>query len=356
MSKSKDVAVGDGLTLEVNKWQNPVLYILYQIYVRTYFVDSAGDMWAMDQLQNFPVDLSNAEPKQTLVLTVADSAFTLSSGSASPLVSTHGDLTTLSMTYVQERGYDENRIFELLMPKDPNHYIKEGFVPLSSHPDVDPDNTSTQYDLLYDVYWRRIVPAPNAESWANTYPSYHPYAGQRVCLNNCAVKGRNGITDETKGAERVAGTGWNSDTVRIFLNNPQKLTLDGDGSGGYYNEEYKFVIYPYKVPPSSKKDTTWSSTFNVHSKDVSGTVIYNAYIVKEFVKAFSAQTDAGLFTSTQKTLTNPTVATYFAKGIVRGQELLAQTVTTTGPTATHSMNLYSNAEIEFKFVVHNPII
>jgi hypothetical protein len=106
ITKSKEVAVNDGLTLEVNLWQNPVLYIEYQIYVRIYFVDNAGEMWAMDQLQGFPVDLSNAEPKQTLVLAVATTAFTLTSGSASPLVSTHGDLTTLSMTYVQERGYD----------------------------------------------------------------------------------------------------------------------------------------------------------------------------------------------------------------------------------------------------------
>ena len=69
--------------------------------MRTYFVDNAGDMWAMDELQNLVVDLSNAEPKQTLVLTVADTAelFTLASGK-SPKVSTHGDLTTLSMTYI----------------------------------------------------------------------------------------------------------------------------------------------------------------------------------------------------------------------------------------------------------------
>jgi hypothetical protein len=75
--------------------------------------------------------------------------------------------------------------------------------------------------------------------------------------------------------------------VRIFLNNPQKLTLDSNGAGGYYNEEYKFVIYPFKVPPSEKKDITWSSTFIVHSKDAGGAVIYNTYIVKEFVKAFT---------------------------------------------------------------------
>ena len=102
LPKTKDVAVNDSLQLEINLWQNPVLYIKYEIYIRTYFVDNAGDMWAMDELQNFTVDLSNAEPKQTLVLTVADTSelLTLDNGSKTPKVDTHGDLTTLSMTYV----------------------------------------------------------------------------------------------------------------------------------------------------------------------------------------------------------------------------------------------------------------
>ena len=58
-------------------------------------------MWAMDELQNFTVDLSNAEPKQTLVLTVAgDSELLTLNGSKTPKLNTHGDLTTLSLTYV----------------------------------------------------------------------------------------------------------------------------------------------------------------------------------------------------------------------------------------------------------------
>ena len=59
-------------------------------------------MWATDELQNFTVDLSNAEPKQTLVLTVAATSelLTLNDGSKTPKVNTHGDLTTLSLTYV----------------------------------------------------------------------------------------------------------------------------------------------------------------------------------------------------------------------------------------------------------------
>ena len=196
------------------------------------------------------------------------------------------------------------------MPKDPNHYIKEGFVPLSSHP-AD-DGAGKQYELKYDVYWRQVTDT----KWHNVYPAGHPYAGQRVCLNNCAVKGRNGIVDATKGAERVSATGWDADTVYFFLNNPAKSTLDSDGKGGYINEEYKFVMYPFKVPPSDKKDTTWSSTFIVHQRDANNNIVYNNYIVKEFVKAFTKQSDSGLFTSTQKVITNP--GTWTVKAIVRG--------------------------------------
>lgn len=75
-------------------------------------------------------------------------------------------------------------------------------------------------------------------------------------------------------------------------------------------------MYPFKVPPSEKKDITWSSTFIVHQKDANNNVIYNSYIVKEFVKAFTKQSDAGLFTSVQKVIQNS--GKYLLKAIVRG--------------------------------------
>ena len=56
MMKTAGLAVGEGLTLEVNMWQNPTLYILYQIYMRIYFVDYTGEMWSMDQFQGLAVE------------------------------------------------------------------------------------------------------------------------------------------------------------------------------------------------------------------------------------------------------------------------------------------------------------
>lgn len=75
-------------------------------------------------------------------------------------------------------------------------------------------------------------------------------------------------------------------------------------------------MYPFKVPPSEKKDITWSSTFIVHQRDANNAVIYNSYIVKEFVKAFTKQSDSGLFTSAQKVIAN--TGDYLLKAIVRG--------------------------------------
>ena len=133
-----------------------MLYSTFELYVRTYYVDAAGDAWEIDEIHGFQIDLTNAEPKNTLVLAVADTtdAFTMANGSKTPTVSTHGDITTLSVSYVQARGYDANRIFDLKIPKDPIHYINEGFVPLSSHPDI--NSYGYQYELHFDVYWRQI--------------------------------------------------------------------------------------------------------------------------------------------------------------------------------------------------------
>jgi len=101
----------------------------------------------VDNLYGFDVDLGNAEPKYTLALSVSD---TLELSAAdpvvvpepSPVVLTHGDISTLTLTYKQDRGYDAYRIFELKIPKFPIHYIKEGFVPVSSHPDKKDDGSN----------------------------------------------------------------------------------------------------------------------------------------------------------------------------------------------------------------------
>ena len=74
------------------------------------------------------------------------------------------------MIYKQDRGYDSNRIFELKVPKFKKHYIKEGFIPTSSHPEKSDDGTIT-YERKYAA-WHRIKGGP----WVD------------VCVNNCALK------------------------------------------------------------------------------------------------------------------------------------------------------------------------
>ena len=73
---------GSVVKLDIQKWQNPVLYLQFNIFVYTYYIDTDGEMYGIDKLTNYIVDLSNAEPKYTLELSVADT-FTLTDGSTS---------------------------------------------------------------------------------------------------------------------------------------------------------------------------------------------------------------------------------------------------------------------------------
>ena len=139
---SAGVPAATHIKLDLTNWQNPVLYVVYEIKINSYFVDQDGEQWQIDEFNGFTVDLTNAEPKQTLILTVEPGdAFTLSDGvTKSPTTTINGEITTLSIEYKQERGYAKDRIFELSIPKVPIHYIKEGFIPQNGHPAYDPKN------------------------------------------------------------------------------------------------------------------------------------------------------------------------------------------------------------------------
>ena len=166
------------------------------------------------------------------------------------------------MIYKQDRGYDSNRIFELKVPKFYKHYIKEGFIPTSSHPEKSDDGTIT-YERKYAA-WHRT----NGGPWVD------------VCVNSCALN-VSGTADASTGVLLDSTDDWDPDTMRFFTNKAAIITVTNPP------EEWKFSFYPYRVPPSEKKDTAWEATFKVNRIDSSSSLVqYNSYIVKEFVKPF----------------------------------------------------------------------
>lgn len=60
MPTDADVAVNTKLTLYINNFQNPVLYIVFKIRIYSYWVDSDGESYLIDYLDGFEVDLSKA--------------------------------------------------------------------------------------------------------------------------------------------------------------------------------------------------------------------------------------------------------------------------------------------------------
>ena len=120
---------------------------------------------------------------------------------------------------------------------------------------------------------------------------------------------------------------------------------------------WKFVIYPYLLPPSTKQDSAWESIFKVHRYDPLNAALplyETALVSKEFVKRFQAG-DAGLLSTQQLVLNDdPLNPAFLAETIVLGTEDNNYSVTTnTGPQIVKA---YVNAEIMFQFTVQNPII
>lgn len=92
--------------------------------------DEGNKEYYVDRYRGFYVDLSGAQPIEKLYIRTMTNSFV--SGSKDHL-SQNGDTgQTLVITYKQSRGYDSGRVFELEVPKNPIHYIEDGFVPQSA--------------------------------------------------------------------------------------------------------------------------------------------------------------------------------------------------------------------------------
>ena len=120
-----------------------------------------------------------------------------------------------------------------------------------------------------------------------------------MCSNSCILQPENTnpadqFPSSQTGVFRHYNSGWLSDKLYFFLDHEKENNIVG--SDPY---EWKFVIYPYRNPPSEHKQIIWKSVFK--------TFINAEYIDLEFVKVFTSQSDPGLLPTTQKVIKDAAV-------------------------------------------------
>jgi len=150
--------------------------------------------------------MSSAIPTEKMSLSTSDSA-----NGESP--------TTLTITYLQKKVFTADRYFEIHFPKNPIHYIENGFVPTSAIPVTDTDTLAVTAELdgvsIYDASYNTY----NAGD--DTYGGFSPTIG------------------------------WAVDVLTIKLTN-----VDDNTPTDASPKTWTFTVYPFQNPPSSKQVTT----------------------------------------------------------------------------------------------------
>lgn len=192
------------------------------------------------------------------------------------------------------------------LTKDPIDYILEGFSPQSTHPKDDGKTPLTTYTPTYSAYLKKGV----AGAWEN------------VCTNSCTAQAENSnpadqFPNGRTGVFRKYNSGWLSDKLYFFLEHIKMDSIPPTGTGDADPYYWKFVIYPYRNPPSEHKQLIWKSVFKTFIVD--NTDVITEYIDLEFVKVFTSQSDTGLLSTTQKVIADATVNK--VKASVLGTEL-----------------------------------
>ena len=160
----------------------------------------------------------------------------------------------LILTYKQTRGYDEGRVFVLEVPKNPIHYIEDGFVPDSAIPENAVEADGITNVLSACLYLDLSTETYDCDTCDVKYTECPAADVAGSVIANIMIS----TTDVgyQEGDDRVSNIkrnlGWANDVVEFWLNN---YDADNDVTETGFHV-WKFVIKDFVTPSSSKPVTT----------------------------------------------------------------------------------------------------